>query len=559
MNATDKSVKVYTNSIAATCEAVTILNDSVCSQELSTEDIPEHLSSLYTSSCVHLNENQRERLRALLLMNQSVFAKYKWDIGRTDVVTHKIITQNTDPIRQKPRRLPFAQRSELASQIDNMLCSDIIEPSESPWSPPLVLVRKKDGSTRICLDYRKLNDITKKDSFPVSRIDDKLDALSGAEWFHVLDLQSGYFQVKCDENDREKTAFVTENGLYQFKVMPMGLCNAPATFERLMNKVLKGLSWKTCLVYLDDIIVFGTEFESTLQRLHEVFDRLRMAGLKLNPKKCTLFQKSVNYLGHVVSKDGVRADSSKTEAISNWPRPTTVKEVRAFRGICLYYRRFIFDFAKYARPLNKLTEKQTLFEWTDICEEAFNIMKSKLYSPPILAYPDPSGLEFILNTDCSNSALGAVISQNQNGHEKVIAYYSRALSKSEINYCTTRKELLAVISSIKHFHCYLYGRKFTVRTDHSSLRWITKFKDIQGQLARWLEVLGTYDFEIVHRPGLKHSNADSLSRRPCLDCSHCEKVELKYGVSSTQCNLLAIINLMCQIQIVGLMDYLIVK
>lgn len=210
--------------------------------------------------------------------------------------------------------------------------------------------------------------------------------------------------------------------------------------------------------------------------------------------------------------------------------------------------------------MNKLTEKQTLFEWTDLCEEAFNIMKSKLSSPPILAYPDPSGLEFILDTDCSNSALGAVISQIQNGHEKVIAYYSRALSKSEINYCTTRKELLAVISSIKHFHCYLYGRKFTVRTDHSSLRWITEFNDIEGQLARWLEVLGTYDFEIVHRPGLKHSNADSLSRRPCLDCSHCEKVELKYGVSSTQCNVinLAIINLMCQIQIVGLMVYLIV-
>ena len=189
-----------------------------------------------------MNDIQKERFKTLLLLNENVFAYDKWDLGRTDIVTHKIDTQHADPIRQKPRRLPFAPRSELTTQIDKMLTQDIIEPSESSWSSPIVPIRKKYGTMRLSIDYRKMNDVTKKDLFPVLRIDDKLDALSGAEWFNVLDIQSGYFQVICDIHDREKTAFVTENGLYQFKVIPMGLCNAPATFERLMNKVLKGLS-----------------------------------------------------------------------------------------------------------------------------------------------------------------------------------------------------------------------------------------------------------------------------------------------------------------------------
>ena len=507
LNVTDKAVKVYEKTVAATCEAVTVLDKPEISSEFS-DTVPEFLQNLHKEASENLNNNQKEQLKTFLVINQSVFSKDKLDIGRTDLVMHKIDTQGSMPIRQKPRRIPFAQRNELKDHIDKMLKQDLIEPSESPWASQIVIIRKKDNSLRLCLDYRALNHVTKKDSFPISRIDDKLDALIGSSWFNVLDLQSGYFQVICDPKDREKTAFVTENGLFQFKVMPMGLCNAPATFERLMNKVLSGLSWKTCQVYLDDVIVFGNNFETTLERLRGVFDRLRASGSKLNPLKCKLFQKSVNYLGHVVSSDGVTADPAKIEAIVNWPRPTSVKEVRGFLGLCSYYRRMILNFAKFARPLNVLTEKNRPFDWSEQCEEAFNLLKSKLSSPPILAYPDPKGSDFILDTDCSNLALGAVLSQVQDGKEKVISYYSRSLSKSESNYCTTRKELLAVISSVKHFHCYLYGRKFTIRTDHSSLRWITKFKNVEGQLARWTEILETYNYEIIFRNGIKHSNAD---------------------------------------------------
>lgn len=387
----------------------------------------------------------------------------------------------------------------------------MIEKSESPWSSPIVLVRKKDGSLRFCVDYRKLNSVTKKDSFAVPRVDDKLDALEGSQWFCTLYLQSGYWQVEVDEKDREKTAFVTENELYQFNVMSFGLCNAPATFERLMNKILEGLSWKTCLVYLDDVIVFGQDFESTLDGLRDVLSRLRTAGLKLSPKKCDLFKKKVSYLRHVVTTEGIRVDPGKIEAIREWPVPVNVTQLRSFLGLCSYYCKFIYDFAKLARPLNALTENKTFF-WTMECNDAFQGLKSKLMKSPVLSYPDPKGGEFVLDTDASNRAIGAVQSQMQDGEEKVIGFFSHALGKAETNYCETRKELLAIVEAVKHFHCYLYGRRFRLRTEHGSLRWLLNFKDIEGKLARWLQVLGTYDFEIEHRLGAKHLNADALSR-----------------------------------------------
>lgn len=523
LNVSDKSIKLYPRTVVGHCEAVTIdRSEETCSYP--DGKIPDYLSTLLSESCVNLDGKQSEILKQFLINNRDVFAPDKLALGRTGVIKHKIDTQGATPIKQQPRRMPFAKRSEVSSQIEMMLSQDVIEKSNSPWASPIVLVRKKDGSLRFCVDYRKLNYVTKKDSFPVPRVDDKLDALVGSQWFCTLDLQSGYWQVEVEDQDREKTAFVTENGLYQFKVMPFGLCNAPATFERLMSKVLSGLSWKTCLVYLDDVIVFGQDFETTLNRLEEVLLRLRTAGLKLSPKKCFLFQKRVTYLGHIVTPDGIQVDQSKIDAIKYWPVPVNIKQLRSFLGLCSYYRKFILNFAKVARPLNSMTENKP-FLWTDECNTAFQQLKSKLMHSPVLAYPDPQGSEFILDTDASNKAIGSVLSQIQDGKEKVIGYFSHALGKSETNYCVTRKELLAIVESIKHFHCYLYGRKFRLRTDHGSLRWLMNFKNIEGQLARWLEVLGTYDFEIEHRAGAKHINADSMSRRPCQDCSYCERTE----------------------------------
>ncbi|KAG8199258.1 hypothetical protein JTE90_003683 [Oedothorax gibbosus] len=379
-----------------------------------------------------------------------------------------------------------------------MQTNDIIEPSSSPWASPIVLVRKKDGTTRFCVDYRLLNDVTKKDSYPLPRIDETLDTLVGNHWFTTLDLKSGYWQVEIHPDDKEKTAFTTGHGLWQFKVMPFGLCNAPATFERLMETVLRGLSYEACLVYLDDIVIVGKEFNDHLINIRKVLTKLRYAGLKLSLSKCHFFRREVKYLGHIVSSAGVQTDPDKTEAVKNWPRPKDVHELRSFLGLSTYYRRFVKGFSMIARPLHRLTEKQQKFTWTPECDEAFDHLKSVLTSAPILAYPEPDRM-FILDTDASKEGIGAVLSQEVDGKERVIAYFSKSLSKPERNYCVTRKELLAIVKAVEHFHHYLYGRRFLVRTDHASLTWLLNFKFPEGQIARWNQRLQEYDIKIEYR------------------------------------------------------------
>jgi len=448
-------------------------------------------------------------------------------------VEHKIIVKESSPIKQVPRRIPFRMREEVNGIIEDMRKQGVIEESQSPWVSPAVLVRKKDGTIRFCVDYRKLNAVTKKDSYPLPRIDDILDQLSGNSWFSTLDLKSGYWQVKINLKDKEKTAFSVGNGLWQFTVMPFGLCNAPATFERLMEKVLHGLIPKICLVYLDDVIIFGKSFSEILENLKTVFLRLRNAGLRVNPKKCVLFTRSVKYLGHVVSSEGVTTDLEKIAAVKDWPVPHTKKQLRSFLGFCSYYRKYVKGFSSLAKPLYTLTENQIKFVWDTNCQNAFQELKRVLSSSPVLSFPREEG-EFILDTDASRIGIGAVLSQKQDGKEKVIGYFSRVLSKAERNYCVTRRELLAVVDSLKFFRHYLLGQKFLIRTDHVSLRWLMSFKDLEGQLARWMERLQQYEFEIVHRKGQIHRNADGLSRRYCEseDCAYCAKVEKNFEVGS---------------------------
>ena len=402
----------------------------------------------------------------------------------------------------------------------------IIERSTSPWASPVVLVKKKSGDWRFCLDYRLLNNTCYKDAYPLPRIDDCLDAVRGSSWFSTLDLASGYWQVSVHPDDREKTAFVTMQGLYQFKVMPFGLANAPATFERLMERVLAGLQWEICLVYLDDIMVFAQNFEEHMSRLSLVLDRVRQAGLKISPKKCDLFKKEVAFLGHIVGNEGISTDPKKIEAVSEWPRPKNATEVRSFLGLCSYYRKFVKGFADIAKSLHKLTGNDSEFHWTEDCEKAFTNLKERLTTAPILGFPLDE-TPFILDTDASGLAIGSVLSQLVEGQERVVAYYSRTLSDPERNYCVTQRELLAVVMSLKHFHHYLYGRPVVIRTDHGALKWLTNFKRPEGQLARWLEVVNTYNFTIQHRPGRQHNNADALSRRPCSGCHHCKRQETR--------------------------------
>ena len=480
-------------------------------------NLPDYLTECYESAISGLKPTEAKVVSSLLSKNSDVFAKSPEDLGRTSVATHHIDTGTTRPIRQRPRRQPLKWLDTEDSEIQKMLDLGICKPSTSPWASPIVLVRKKDGSCRFCVDYRILNSHTYKDSYPLPRIEDCLDSLSGSKYFATLDLASGYWQVALDDESRQKTAFTSRRGLFEFNVMPYGLCNAPATFERLMERVLSGLQWKVCLVYIDDIIVHGSSVEDLAGRLDKVFDRLRSACLKLKPSKCHLFHRSVEFLGHIVSEEGVKTCSSKIDQIRSWKVPTDVTQVRSFLGLCSYYRRFIKNFATIAKPLHELTTPKTTFTWSDSCQSSFEILKQSLCTAPILAYPSREGM-FILDTDASDFGIGGVLSQMQGGKEHVIGYASRCLSKSERKYCTTRKELLAVKFCLEHFHHYIYGRHFKLRTDHAAIRWMLNKTNVQGQYARWLAVMSTYDFEIEHRAGVKHSNADSLSRRPCSQC-----------------------------------------
>ena len=477
-----------------------------------------------------LSPSERNKAKQLLWKYASTFALTKEHQGRTSVVKHEIHTADARPIKQPPRSVPLAKRDEVQKLISEMEKSGVIEPSSSPWCSPVVLVKKKDGSTRFCVDYRKLNDVTKKDSYPLPRIDDTLDTLAGTSWFSTLDLQSGYWQVEIAEKDKEKTAFGVNGGLWQFNVMPFGLCNAPATFERLMERVLKGLQWKSCLIYLDDIIVMGRNFDEHIKNLKDVLQQLSSSGLKLNPKKCSLFQREVKFLGHHVTPEGISTDKEKIQAVRDWPQPRNLHELRSFLGLCTYYRRFVPNFANIAACLHRLTQKGQRFQWGNDQEEAFRKLKDMLCRAPILAYPIPGG-KFVLDTDASACGIGGVLSQEIDGQEKVIGYYSRTLSKPERNYCVTRRELLAVLECVKHFHKYLYGQHFLLRTDHAALQWLLQFKNPEGQLARWIERLQSYDFRIEHRKGGKHGNADALSRRPCkVECRHCSKAENKENI-----------------------------
>ena len=533
INVSSKPVKLRQNTPLGTLQtfeqiyAVETPKQNTDKQTTATE-LPEHLKPLVEKASDSLTDEQKQSLTDLLIQYGDIFVGPDGKVGRTDIVKHTIDTGDNHPFKLPMRRQPLAQKPIIENELEKMLEQGVIEPSESPWSSPILLVKKKDGSIRFCIDFRKLNSLTRKDAYPLPRIDECLESLGGSKWFSTLDLASGYWQCEVEESDRPKTAFSTHKGLFQFKVMPFGLSNAPACFERLMELVLRGLLWEKCLCYLDDIIVMGKTFVEALDNLKTVFDRFRNANLKLKPKKCVLFQTEVLFLGHKVTADGITTDPSKVESVKTWPQPTSLSELRSFLGLVGYYRRFIPDFSEIAAPLTRLTQKFSKFVWSPQCTESFEKLKELLVSAPILTFPQGDGV-FVLDTDASLEGVGAVLSQIQDGEERVISFASRKLSRTQRNYCTTYRELLAVVMFVKQFHHYLWGRPFVVRTDHSSLLWLKRFKRPEGLLARWLSILDTYDFTIEHRKGSHHSNADTMSRKPykhCKreDCSQCKTV-----------------------------------
>ncbi|GFS75830.1 retrovirus-related Pol polyprotein from transposon 297 [Trichonephila clavipes] len=423
--------------VLATCSPVTC----VCkSSSLLLSNSPQQLTPDLLENA-ELSPEQKSSAERLFQEFEDVFSRNSSDIGHTTVTQHRIDTADHPPIKQHPRRLPFAKQEEVGTLLREMQENDIIEPSSSPWASPIVLVR-------------------------------------------------------------------------------------------------------------------GRTFEEHLQNIRKVLSKLSDANLKLNPSKCKFFQKEVNYLGHIISAEGVRTDPEKVSAVKNWKRPENLRELRSFLGLCTYYRKFVKGFSNIARPLHKLTESKQKFQWTKECEDSFLQLKEALTSSPILIYPQPDK-PFILDTDASNESVGAVLSQEIDGQERVVAYWrgrdkncdrkggrqylkfekhwSKCLSKPERNYCVTRKELLAIVKAIEHFHHYLYGQKFLLRTDHASLTWLMNFRNTEGQVARWIQRLNEYYFDIRHRKGSSHGNADALSRRPCPEnCRHCSRVETKYDYAIRQ-------------------------
>lgn len=461
------------------------------------------------------NEDSKKLVSEFLHKNKQIFGLGK-PLGRTKIVKHNIDTGQNRPVSLPAYRIPFAKREIVKEHIERMLKSNIIRPSQSPWSAPIVLTNKKDGTQRFCVDYRKLNKLTTKDAYPLPRVDDIFSQLRGSTIFSTLDLEQGYHQIELAENDKPKTAFNSFLGLYEFNVLPFGLSNGPATFQRTMERVLRELNWKNCFVYLDDILIGSSNFSTHISDLQKVFDRIATAGLTLKLAKCEFALPEVKYLGHVINKNGLSVNPEKVVAIRAMKQPNTVTEIKSFLGLASYYRRFVPQFAAKTAAINKLLQKDQLFKWSRECKKNFEDVKADLEKAATLAFPDFKK-PFIIQTDASGSGIGGVLSQITNEIEQPLAYVSRTLNKAERNYSTIEREALAIVWSLKQFRPYVYGHQIKLYTDHAPIRYLKIHDAASARLVRWVMSLQEYDIEIFYKKGQENANADALSRLPRTD------------------------------------------
>ena len=480
----------------------------------------------------NLSPEDRHSLYALIAKYSHVFSQSADDVGHTTTVKHRIHTTDEVPIRQPYRRIPPAQLQEVKDHIMDLLKQGIIRESQSPYASPIVLVKKKSGKLRKCCDFRLLNKKCPRDAYPLPRIADSLDSLHGARYFSSLDLKSAYNQVEIEECDKHKSAFVTPFGLFEYNFMPYGLCNSPATFQRLMQIVFREEQNQFLLVFLDDVLVYSSNIESHLKQLEIVFQRLEQHGLKVEPSKCNFLQEEVSYLGWQINQHGVRSCPSKVSAIKDWPVPTCPEEVRTYLGMVGYHRRGIEGFAQIASPLYELINEYPFkkrrnrkkpvqppsnWNWSERHQVSFDTLKEKLINAPILAFPDFTK-PFLLEVDASHRGLGAILMQDQDEGRRVIAYASRGLRKSERNmqsYSTMKLELLGLKWAVtEKFKDYLCGAHFTVFADNSPLCYVMSSAKLKAVEQRWVAELARFDFTVKYKPGRQNGGADGLSRRP---------------------------------------------
>ena len=418
------------------------------------------------------------------------------------------LVPGTRPVSMAPYRMSASELSELKKQLEELLEKNFIRPSVSPWGAPVLLVKKKDGSMRLCVDYRQLNKVTIKNKYPLPRIDDLMDQLIGASVFSKIDLRSGYHQIKVKDEDVQKTAFRTRYGHYEYSVMPFGVTNAPGVFMEYMNRIFHEYLDRFVVVFIDDILVYSKSVADHAEHLRIVLEVLKERKLYAKLSKCEFWLKEVSFLGHVISDGGISVDPSKVEAVLQWDTPKSATEVRSFLGLAGYYRKFIEGFSKLALPLTKLTGKGKAFIWDAQCEESFIELKKRLTSAPVLVLPNPEE-PFVVYCDASKMGLGGVLMQNG----KVVAYASRQLRIHEKNYPTHDLELAAVVFVLKMWRHYLYGSRFEVFSDHKSLKYLFDQKELNMRQRRWLELLKDFDFELSYHPGKANVVADALSRK----------------------------------------------
>lgn len=527
VNISDKSFTAVKRRVIAEglrCESeITNLTDETEVLRTESENLPPlQIDDIITGP---ISDIDRSKLLTLLEKYRDCFAQSIAEIGRAKSAEMNITLIDNKPITYRPYRLSINERAKVRSIIEEMLDADIIQESHSPYSSPILLVKKKDGETRLCVDYRKLNNLTVKDHYPLPRIDDQLDRLHGCKYFTSLDLCSGYHQIPMAEGSKSLTSFITPDGQYEYNRMPFGLANAPSIFQRLMNKVLGSMRYNSVTVYLDDILIPSKTIDEGLTHLEEVLQALRDEGLTLKLKKCAFLVTSVNYLGFHITPEGVSPGKQKVKALNEFATPTDVHQVRRFLGLATYFRQFIRNFALIARPLTMLTRKNQVWQWNSEQNEAFETLRNILMTSPVLAIFEPEAPTEV-HTDASKHGVAGILLQKQEGKLRPIAYYSRQTTHCEKRYHSYELEVLAVVETLKKFRVYLVGKPFKLVTDCNAMKTAQTKRDLVPRIARWWLQLAEFDFTIEYRPGQRMAHVDALSRSSAATESALEEVDI---------------------------------